>query len=92
MAKYNIEPNTQSALGYNEVMMFAFYAKLAGKDFTGQKFLDAMESGAKFKDIFGSPEGGFSKTDHLSAVVFMLQQVQKGRWVVLKRDLTNPTN
>jgi ABC-type branched-subunit amino acid transport system substrate-binding protein len=89
--KYGTEPNTQSALGYDEVMTFAHYAKLAGKDLTGQKFLDAMESGDKFQDIFGSPAGSFSKTNHLSAVVFMLQQVQKGRWVVLKRDLTNPS-
>jgi ABC-type branched-subunit amino acid transport system substrate-binding protein len=86
---YNMEPNTQSALGYDEVMTFAHYAKLAGKDLTGQKFLAAMESGDVFQDIFGSPPVKFSKTDHLSATVFLLQQVKDGRWVVLKRDLTN---
>ena len=42
---YNVEPNTQSALGYDEVMTFAHYAKLAGKDLTGQKFLAADLSG-----------------------------------------------
>jgi branched-chain amino acid transport system substrate-binding protein len=86
---YNTEPNTQSALGYDEVMTFAHYAKLAGKDLTGQKFLAAMESGDVFQDIFGSPPVKFSKTDHLSATVFLLQQVKDGRWVVLKRDLVN---
>jgi branched-chain amino acid transport system substrate-binding protein len=86
---YNLEPNTQSALGYDEVMTFAHYAKLAGKDLTGQKFLAAMESGDVFQDIFGSPPVKFSKTDHLSATVFLLQQVKDGRWVVLKRDLVN---
>ena len=86
---YNMEPNTQSALGYNEVMTFAHYAKLAGKDLTGQKFLAAMESGDVFQDIFNSPPVKFSKDNHLSATVFLLQQVQNGRWVVLKRDLTN---
>jgi branched-chain amino acid transport system substrate-binding protein len=86
---YNMEPNTQSALGYDEVMTFAHYAKLAGKDLTGQKFLAAMESGDVFQDIFGSPPVKFSKTDHLSATVFLLQQVKDGRWVVLKRDLVN---
>ncbi len=44
---YNMEPNTQSALGYNDIMTFAHYAKLAGKDLTGQKFLAAMESGRR---------------------------------------------
>jgi branched-chain amino acid transport system substrate-binding protein len=86
---YGTEPNTQSALGYNEVMTFAHYAKLAGKDLTGKKFLDAMESGDVFQDIFNSPPVKFSKTNHLSATVFLLQEVKNGRWVVLKRDLTN---
>ena len=86
---YNMEPNTQSALGYNEVMTFAHYAKLAGKDLTGAKFLAAMESGDVFQDIFNSPPVKFSKDNHLSATVYLLQQVQNGRWVVLKRDLTN---
>jgi hypothetical protein len=48
-----------------------------------------MESGDVFQDIFNSPPAKFSKTQHLSATVFMLQQVKNGRWVVLKRDLTN---
>ncbi|SKA15529.1 amino acid/amide ABC transporter substrate-binding protein, HAAT family (TC 3.A.1.4.-) [Enhydrobacter aerosaccus] len=86
---YKMEPNTQSALGYDEVMMFAHYAKLAGKDLTGAKFLAAMESGDVFKDIFGMPPAKFSKTDHLSANVYLLQQVKNGRWVVLKSDLKN---
>jgi len=86
---YGTEPNTQSALGYNEVMTFAHYAKLAGKDLTGKKFLEAMESGDVFQDIFGSPPVKFSKTNHLSATVFLLQEVKNGRWIVLKRDLTN---
>jgi ABC-type branched-subunit amino acid transport system substrate-binding protein len=86
---YDMEPNTQSALGDIEVTMFAHYARLAGKDLTGAKFLAAMESGDVFQDIFNSPPAKFSKTQHLSATVFMLQQVKNGRWVVLKRDLTN---
>ena len=86
---YNREPNTQSALGYIEVAMFAHYTRLAGKDLTGPKFLAAMESGDVYRGFFGMPPAKFSKTDHLSANVFLLQQVKNGRWVVLKRDLTN---
>src|SRR5471032_2347723 len=86
---YGLEPNTQAALGYDYVMTFAHYATLAGKDLTGAKLLAALESGDVFKDIFNSPPGKFSKTNHLSANAFLLQQVKNGRWVVLKRDLTN---
>ncbi len=86
---YGLEPNTQSALGYDYVMTFTHYAKLAGKDLTGAKLLAALESGDVFQDIFNSPPGKFSKTSHLSAEAFLLQQVKNGRWVVLKRDLTN---
>jgi branched-chain amino acid transport system substrate-binding protein len=86
---YGTEPNTQAALGYNDIMTFAHYAKLAGKDLTGQKFLAALESGDVFQDIFNSPPAKFSATEHLSATVYLLQQVKDGRWVVLKRDLTN---
>ncbi len=86
---FGTEPNTQAAVGYNAVMTFAHYAKLAGKDLTGQKLLTAMESGDVFQDIFNSPPAKFSPTQHLSAVVYMLQQIKDGRWVVLERNITN---
>ena len=47
-------------------MTFAFYANKAGKDLTGQKMMDSLESGDKFLDIFNSPPTKFSKTDHLA--------------------------
>ncbi|MGE3907551.1 MAG: ABC transporter substrate-binding protein, partial [Reyranellaceae bacterium] len=60
---FNSDPNTQAIIGYNTVMTFAHYAKLAGKDLTGDKFLAALESGNEYKDIFGSPPTKFSKTN-----------------------------
>ena len=84
---YNMEPNTQSALGYNDIMTFAHYAKLAGKDLTGQKVLDAMESGDVLQDIFASPPTKFSKTNHLASTVTQVQQVKGGRWVLVKDGL-----
>jgi len=87
-AAFNTAPNTQAMLGYNDVMTFAHYAKLAGKDLTGQKMLDALESGAEFRDIFNSPAGKFSKTNHLASTVVSIQLVKNGRWVVVKEGLT----
>ena len=52
---FGTDANTQAIIGYNAVQTFAFYVNLAGKDLTGQKFLDALESGKEYLDIFSSP-------------------------------------
>ena len=85
---FAIEPNSQASIGYNVIMTFAHYAKLAGKDLTGAKMLDALESGAEFKDIFGSPPTKFSKTDHLATTITQVQEVKNGRWVLVKDGLS----
>jgi ABC-type branched-subunit amino acid transport system substrate-binding protein len=84
---FNSEANTQAIIGYNAIMTFAFYADKAGKDLTGQKMLDSLESGAKFLDIFNSPPTKFSKTDHLANTITQVQQVKGGRWVLVKDNL-----
>jgi ABC-type branched-subunit amino acid transport system substrate-binding protein len=84
---FGIDANTQAIIGYNTIETFAFYANLAGKELTGQKFLDAMESGKEFRDIFNSPPVAFSKTSHLPEVITQVQQVQNGRWTVIKEGL-----
>ncbi len=58
---FSTDANTQAIIGYNAVMTFAHYANKAGKDLTGQKMLDALESGDKFMDIFSSPPTVFSR-------------------------------
>ena len=45
---FGTDANTQAIIGYNAMMTFAFYANKAGKDLTGQKMMDALESGEKF--------------------------------------------
>jgi len=84
---FGVDANTQAIIGYNAIETFAFYADLAGRDLTGQKFLDALESGKEFHDIFNSPPVKFSKTEHLPQVVTQVQQVQNGRWVLIKEGL-----
>lgn len=84
---FSTDANTQAIIGYNAVMTFAFYANKAGKDLTGQKMLDALESGDRFLDIFNSPPTKFSKTDHLANTITQVQQVKGGRWVLVKDNL-----
>jgi branched-chain amino acid transport system substrate-binding protein len=84
---FNTDANTQAIIGYNAITTFAFYADKAGKDLTGQKMLDSLESGDKFLDIFSSPPTKFSKTDHLANTITQVQQIQKGRWVLVKDNL-----
>ena len=86
--EFGADANTQAIIGYNSIMTFAYYANKAGKDLTGEKMLDALESGDKFLDIFNSPPTKFSKTDHLSNTVTQVQQIQKGRWVLMKDSLS----
>ena len=80
-------PTPKPIIGYNAIETFAFYADLAGKDLTGQKFLAALESGKEFHDIFGSPPVKFSPTNHLASVVTQVQQIQNGRWKVVREGL-----
>jgi branched-chain amino acid transport system substrate-binding protein len=75
-------------IGYNSIMTFAHYVNKAGKDLTGQKLLDSLESGDKFLDIFSSPPTKFSKTDHLANTVTQVQQIKNGRWVLMKDSLS----
>jgi branched-chain amino acid transport system substrate-binding protein len=84
---FGTEANTQAIIGYNAVMTFAFYAEKAGKDLTGQKVLNALESGEKFNDIFNSPPTKFSSSNHLANTITQVQQIQKGRWVLVKDNL-----
>ena len=84
---HNTAANSQAIIGYNAVMTLAHYVKLAGKDLTGQKLLDALESGDVFQDIFASPPTKFSKTNHLASTITSVQQVKNGRWVVVKDGL-----
>jgi branched-chain amino acid transport system substrate-binding protein len=84
---FGTDANTQAIIGYNAIETFAFYADKAGKDLNGQKMLDALEGGDKFLDIFSSPPTKFSKTDHLANTITQVQQIQKGRWVLMKDGL-----
>src|SRR5258707_11666875 len=85
---FGTDANTQAIIGYNAIETFAFYVDKAGKDLTGQKVLDSLESGDRFLDIFSSPPTKFSKTDHLANTVTQVQQIKNGRWVLVRDSLS----
>jgi branched-chain amino acid transport system substrate-binding protein len=85
---FGTDANTQSVIGYNAVMTFAYFAQQAGKDLTGEKMLMALEGGKAYMDIFNSPPSKFSKTNHLANTITQVQQVKNGRWVVIKEGLS----
>jgi branched-chain amino acid transport system substrate-binding protein len=85
---FGADANTQAIIGYNAVVTFAHYVNKAGKDLTGQKVLDSLESGDPFQDIFASPPTVFSKTNHLASTVTQVQQIKNGRWVLMKDSLS----
>jgi branched-chain amino acid transport system substrate-binding protein len=86
--EFGADANSQAIIGYNAMVTFAHYANKAGKDLTGQKMLDALESGDTFQDIFSSPPTKFSKTNHLASTVTQIQQIKDGRWVLMKDSLS----
>jgi branched-chain amino acid transport system substrate-binding protein len=85
---FGTDANTQAIIGYNAITTFAFYAEKAGKDLTGQKMLDSLESSVPFQDIFSSPPSIFSKTNHLASTVTQVQLIKNGRWVLVKESLS----
>jgi branched-chain amino acid transport system substrate-binding protein len=84
---FGTDANTQAIIGYNTVTTFAHYVNKAGKDLTGQKLMDALESGDEFRDIFNSPPSKFSKTNHLANTITQVQVIKNGRWVLVKEGL-----
>ena len=86
--EFGTDANTQAIIGYNAMETFAFFVDKAGKDLSGQKMLGALESGAAFQDIFGSPPTKFSNTNHLASTVTQVQQIKNGRWVLTKDSLS----
>jgi len=47
-----------------------------------------LESGREFLDIFGSPPVKFSPTNHLASTVTQVQQIQNGRWKLIREGLS----
>lgn len=83
---FGTEANQQSTAGYNGVMVFAHFARKAGKDLTTESLMQALESGDKFDDIFGGAPISFSRDNHLGVSAAVIGQIKNGRWTTIAKD------
>lgn len=88
---FGIDANQQSTAGYNGVMVFAHFAKKAGKTLTTESLMTALESGETFDDIFGGAPISFSKDNHLGVSAAVIGQIKDGRWTTIAKNQSYKT-
>lgn len=81
-AKFNEDPAIFSIYGYYYMGVFAQAAQKAGKNLTVDSFAAALEDLSIPTDMFGSPPGKFTKTEHQGLHGMRISQIQNERWVV----------
>lgn len=82
------EPDLPTTAGYAGVLYFAIAAKMAGRDLTREKFIDAMETFRNVPDkIFGGPPYTFTPTNHQGAFYANMSIVKGGKFVVIAPNL-----
>lgn len=79
-AKFNEDATVFSVYGYYIMDVFAKAAEKAGPRLTTDSFINAMETTAFARDMFGNPETRVTKTDRLAQKEFRLAQIINGRW------------
>ncbi|MBR0566784.1 ABC transporter substrate-binding protein [Azoarcus sp. L1K30] len=82
-ARFGVDPNVWSAMGYSIADLFVRGARAAGRELTVARFVSALEHLETTRDFFGSPEYHFSGEDHLGNRYGRLAQIRDGRWVIL---------
>ncbi|MGB7479821.1 MAG: ABC transporter substrate-binding protein [Burkholderiaceae bacterium] len=82
-AKFNEDPSEFSAYGYAMMGMFALAAEKAGPNLTVDGLVNALETTTFSRDMFGSPEYKFSKTNHLGNDKSRIGQIQNGKWIAV---------
>ena len=80
-AKFNEEPTIFSVYGDLVISVFADVARKAGPTLTTETFIAALEKYTRPRDMFGTDEVAFSKTNHLGTNRARLSQIQNGKWV-----------
>ncbi|MDB5574740.1 MAG: putative LeucineBinding Protein [Tardiphaga sp.] len=88
---FGIEANQQATAGYNGAMVFAYFAKMAGKNLTTETMMAALESGKVFDDIFGGAPISFSKDNHLGVSAAVIGQIKNGRWTTIAKNQSYKT-
>jgi branched-chain amino acid transport system substrate-binding protein len=80
-AKFGEDPGLFAAYAYIAMDMFARAAEKAGPNLTTDSLASAFETISFPRDMFGSPDFKFSKTDHLGNKRSRMGQIQNGKWV-----------
>jgi branched-chain amino acid transport system substrate-binding protein len=78
--RFNRDPNFYGEAGYTAANIVLMALDKAGKELTVDRFIDAMESIHKYKDIFDY-ELSFGPDQHHGSTKSFLSVVQNGRWV-----------
>ena len=81
--KFGDDPTVFSVYGYMIGDTFIRGAQKAGPNLTTDSFIKAMDTLTMPSDIFGSPEGKFTPTQHLSSNRSRLSQIQDGKWKII---------
>ncbi len=82
-AKFNEEPGLFSAYAYGAMDLFYRAAEKAGPNLTVNGLVNAFESTTFPRDMFGSPEFKFTKTNHLGNTRSRIGQIQNGKWLAV---------
>jgi branched-chain amino acid transport system substrate-binding protein len=82
-AKFNEDPGVFSAYAYMAFDLFYRGAEKAGQNLTTESLANAFETTSFPRDMFGSPEMKFSKTDHLGNRRSRMGQIQSGKWAAI---------
>ena len=88
-AQFNEDPGLFSAYAYMAFDLFYRAAQKAGTNLTTESLANAFETTSFPRDMFGTPEMKFTKTDHLGNKRSRMGQIQNGRWAALTDYLDN---
>jgi branched-chain amino acid transport system substrate-binding protein len=88
-AKFNEDPGLFSAYAYTVFDVFSRAVQKAGTNLTTESLANAIETSSFPRDMFGSPELKFSKTDHLGTRRSRMGQIQNGKWAAITDYLDN---
>jgi branched-chain amino acid transport system substrate-binding protein len=81
--KFGDDPTVFSVYGYMIVDTFIRGAQKTGANLTTDNFIKAMDTLTIPPDMFGSPEGKYTPTQHLSSNRSRLSQIQDGKWKII---------
>jgi branched-chain amino acid transport system substrate-binding protein len=76
------DPDQPTTAGYSGIYFFSVAAKIAGRDLTREKFIDALETFREEPDpTFGSAPLTFTSTNHQGGYAVFMTQIRGGKFI-----------